>query len=452
MCHNGRCGNHGHKPCDKTIRVRASSSLCFNAWGGRLRQGDAIKLYPCSAARNEQFDFHGDGTIRLSANPSLCLNAWGGGLKQGDAIKLYKCSAARNEVFTLGGDGTLRVKANPALCMNAWGGHLRKGDAIKLYKCSAARNEVWNACGASRRKPNGAPCATGSQCRSNLCLNGKCHPHGGHPCTSHKDCPGGTCKIAKVTGDCKRTTWMTCGADTSCRSKGCTGKCVCDKSGWVNTCTCRPSGGTCVPVGLPDGSPCKSNGQCQSKVCHSGRCGNPHKPCSSNKQCPGGGTCLMPKVTGDCKRTTWGTCGRDDQCSSRKCTGKCVCDKKGWVNTCTCKPSSGVCHYPSPPHCDKPLHTCTCYGNAVPVTQFPPSGWKCHSPCRRSPAADDVFDFCAHLQTLLGAGGWMSKDTRQKLAKRMHKGSPWGGAGAGKPAKLHLPMSSPAAAPKEDKI
>jgi hypothetical protein len=64
-------------------------------------------------------------------------------MQRGDYVKLYSCSAARNEQWDIGDDNTIRLRSSPDLCMNAFGGQLQSGDEIGLWTCSAAANEVW---------------------------------------------------------------------------------------------------------------------------------------------------------------------------------------------------------------------------------------------------------------------------------------------------------------------
>ena len=129
---------------DGTIRPAQQPDLCMNAWGGKIASGDRVKLYSCTAARNEQWDIHSDGTFRLRANPGLCMNAWGGAMQVGDQIALYPCSASSNEVFMSSEiQTTINVAASTNLCMNAFGGALQSGDQIGLWPCSSAPNEIW---------------------------------------------------------------------------------------------------------------------------------------------------------------------------------------------------------------------------------------------------------------------------------------------------------------------
>jgi len=125
---------------DNTIRVKSKQEMCFHAKKS-LKKDDAIQLYPCTAATNEQFVLGSDSTIRVKSKPEMCLHAQSGDLNQGDKIQLYPCTAARNQQFVPMFDSTIRVKSKPDMCFSAQSGHLKKGDAIQLSNCSAARNE-----------------------------------------------------------------------------------------------------------------------------------------------------------------------------------------------------------------------------------------------------------------------------------------------------------------------
>merc|ERR1719183_278158 len=71
------------------------------------------------------------------------------------------------------------------------------------------------------------------------------------------------------------------------------------------------------------GSPCVAAAECASSMCTGGYCGT--------------------GVTGSCERTSWMTCGGDDECipvPDDPCSGVCQCVYDG-VNECECLPSSG---------------------------------------------------------------------------------------------------------------
>jgi len=126
---------------DHTIRVNSNKALCMNVAGGRLNSGDAIHLYTCTAAPNEQWEFRtSDSTIRLKSKPELCMNAKSGKLRSGDRIQLFTCKAARNEQWEIRSDSTIRLKSKPELCMNAGGGVALRAK-IQLYTCTASSNE-----------------------------------------------------------------------------------------------------------------------------------------------------------------------------------------------------------------------------------------------------------------------------------------------------------------------
>jgi len=156
---------------DNTIRLVSNPSLCLNSWGGQIVVGEYIRLYTCSAAPNERWNFNLDGTIRPVSRPDLCFNAYGGHLNAGDPIGLYPCSAAVNEVFITGDIMQAAGNPFPGVYGNPWCWVIGPGmyvgrQYLDLASCSPsppAATEVFTLYSDYTIRPTSNP---------SLCLNG----------------------------------------------------------------------------------------------------------------------------------------------------------------------------------------------------------------------------------------------------------------------------------------
>ena len=191
-----------------------------------------------------------------------------------------------------------------------------------------------NGCSESSEteKDNGASCQSGSECRSNLCVNYTCTepctvfscgegeiclPSGiceaecsaAKPCTDGKVCEGGKC-VAKVEAECSAT-------------KPCTDGKVCE-------------GGKCVAKVEAE---CSAEKPCaDDKICEDGKC---VYECTAAKPCTGGKVCISGKCKPECdddrpckqndRACIDGRCvfRPEDACTKGSCAAGTVCGEDG---------------------------------------------------------------------------------------------------------------------------
>ncbi|MBM4343172.1 MAG: matrixin family metalloprotease [Deltaproteobacteria bacterium] len=204
------------------------------------------------------------------------------------------------------------------------------------------QNGVCIAGQAPGTKAEGAPCASGKECASGLCIVEDGAAVCRTPCTASKPCPvGKTC--AAIPGasygacvEAKKAPGEGCTASTQCQSG------VCSAGTCAATCNIQadcPAGqgcqkptsspGTCVPLGTKAiGAPCAANLECSSGLCANLGAGPVcAKPCTANGQCAadqvctglsgGGGACVAaPKKIAD-----GGACKASSECASNLCVG-----------------------------------------------------------------------------------------------------------------------------------
>ena len=134
---------------DKTIRLRADSSLCLDVKGGHMSQGSLIQLWSCyQVARQGQTFYYDSQTsqVRSASHPHLCLNVQGGPnhFRSGTPIILWDCYGTREFQFDYyQSDHTIRLKANTNLCFNVHGGpaEFEHGAGIVLWDCNADQTD-----------------------------------------------------------------------------------------------------------------------------------------------------------------------------------------------------------------------------------------------------------------------------------------------------------------------
>ncbi|MBI1826718.1 MAG: hypothetical protein HYR83_10090 [Planctomycetes bacterium] len=138
----------------------------------------------------------------------------------------------------------------------------------------------------------GSTCAANASVCANSCTGGAAN---GAPCLVAGDCPGGVCTVGGNPGS-------VCNANTACGVGACcnptTGNCT-----LVTPTACTTSGGNFQGFGTDcDSDNGHENGQqscCpqpQKKYCNGGT--NNHGVCTTNGNCPGGGTCSANRYPG----------------------------------------------------------------------------------------------------------------------------------------------------------
>jgi len=196
---------------------------------------------------------------------------------------------------------------------------------------------------AAADEANGAVCKFDTDCHFGHCVEGVCCESA---CTgkcasclaSHTGKPDGRCAPVEAGlphgGDCASSAASTCGLDGKCDGAG-----ACELYAQGTIC-----GGESCPSGTSDHTPmrmCDGNGACASVK---GSCGNYlcssngvscRANCSADADCSSGGYC--DASTCKAKLNPGALCGRDQQCSSGLCGGRC------------CNPGTPcACHEPSP--------------------------------------------------------------------------------------------------------
>ena len=153
----------------------------------------------------------------------------------------------------------------------------------------------------------------------------------GTSCTSNSDCRNEVCKNGKCCG--------TDGVVSSCLSCSNTGACSdCDSDSFLQN-------GKCISK-ITDGNPCASDSQCNNNVCKAKCCGTKGQSthctqCSSTGECSACNT-GYELVNGQCAKSNGDTCSSDSQCDSNVCKTKC-CGTKGQSTHCTQCSNTGEC-------------------------------------------------------------------------------------------------------------
>jgi streptogramin lyase len=207
-------------------------------------------------------------------------------------------------------------------------------------------------CKGPSLKANGTACAAGSECTSNICVDGVCC---NAACTgSCLSCSTGTCAAVKnaddpdtctglntcsATGVCKLKKGQACSAASACASSFCADGVCCNSA--CNT-ACRACGtGTCAVVKNTDDpdtctgvNTCSAAGACKLKA---------GQACTATTQCASGfcptadGVCCNAACTGSCLSCGTGTCAAVKSADDADtCTGASTCDATG-----TCKLQQG---------------------------------------------------------------------------------------------------------------
>jgi hypothetical protein len=163
----------------------------------------------------------------------------------------------------------------------------------------------------------GTACTAGSQCVSGTCSSNLCKGRANlASCTSPLQCKGNVC----TDGKCLALLGGSCAKDAECGEALCvSGKCatpLCD-------------GGAVCPAGLvcpqdrvcrrPTGDDCAKDSHCLSLNCRSGKCAPGDVTCLTNDDCIATRSC----VEFQCKVNLGEVCGRDDECDSGICGGRC---------------------------------------------------------------------------------------------------------------------------------
>lgn len=259
-----------------------------------------------------------------------------------------------------------------------------------------------NGCGESSEteKDNGATCQSGSECRSNLCVNYTCIepctvfscgegeiclPSGiceaecsaAKPCTDGKVCEGGKC-VAKAEAECSAT--KLCADDKICEDGKCVYECTAAKP-----CTGGKVcvSGKCKPE-CDDDRPCKQN----DRACIDGRCVfRPADACTK-------GSCATGTV-----------CGEDGACFAGECSTIDACADGLFCQNAKCVTREQVvCHGDvdcgAGYGCDQnkcvPESSCS-------MTRTCPNNWVCHqgtcqapvsAQCSKSRACPDAAQTC----------------------------------------------------------
>lgn len=134
-----------------TLSPRNDRSLCWNAEGNTLKNGDFLWLWPCThgGALNDQFQLTAVyNNIVLNANPRKCVGASGGKLKNGDPLILWDClhdDASQQFVFNEG-QKTWHVKQKMDMCIDAqesWG-NVGKKSKLRIMPCTGAANQQFH--------------------------------------------------------------------------------------------------------------------------------------------------------------------------------------------------------------------------------------------------------------------------------------------------------------------
>ncbi len=123
----------------------------------------------------------------------------------------------------------------------------------------------------------GASCSADAECRSGLCLEGRC----AEPCGGDSACPDGQrCEDTDVGGG---VVIGVCSPDTCASPDGCEGGEVCWATRGAESLefTCQTSGN---PNGGALGERCAQDAECLGNLCESGRCAG---PCAAAAECIG---------------------------------------------------------------------------------------------------------------------------------------------------------------------
>ncbi|MER5932486.1 ricin-type beta-trefoil lectin domain protein [Streptomyces sp. NPDC002054] len=122
------------------ITLASTATNCVDNDNGRATDGNAIQLWTCTGApNNQQFQIHHDGTIRIQGK---CLNAENAGTANGTLIQLWTCNGTPAQRFVPRADGSVH---NPASirCLDLPQGNKANGTRLQLWDCNTTEAQRW---------------------------------------------------------------------------------------------------------------------------------------------------------------------------------------------------------------------------------------------------------------------------------------------------------------------
>jgi hypothetical protein len=202
-------------------------------------------------------------------------------------------------------------------------------------------NDVCNGSGACK-EINGTGCAAGSECLTNLCVDGRC---------CNNSCSG-TCEACNVAGSLGTCTPIVTGQDPA---NECTGATNCNGAG---ACTKLPNGAACMLAGECNSNVCVDGvccgtacgGTCQScNIAGSvGTCTNIASGTDPTNECTGNSGADVCNGAGACKEINGTGCSANSECLSGFCVDDVCCENvcSGTCQACSMAKTgmtNGVC-------------------------------------------------------------------------------------------------------------